>query len=142
MNSGHTPTYQPLLSTLILVAFITLGLVIQACVADTSSSSDTITLFNPDSLNVLSASQEGGSLTATKTKGAILLNYGGTHNRTGEVRIYDAKNNLVYGEKELELIAGKITRLNFENTNSDSYQLFVFFENGEFLVSSVEVSAK
>lgn len=139
MNFGRTEKFQPLLSTAILVAFLVFVLVVQACIDDKSPSSDHVTLFDPDSLRVLSTSQEGESLIATKTKGAILLNYGGTYNRTGEVRIYDGKNNLVYGDKELELIAGNITKLNFENTDSDTYQLFVFFDNGEFLVSTVEV---
>lgn len=142
MNFGHSSTYQPLLSTLILVGFITLILVVQACVADKTPPNDSITLFDPDSLRVHSTSKTSESLSATKTKGAILLSYTGAQNRVGKVRIYDAENTLVYGEKDLELVAGKITRVNFENAPSESYQLFVFFDDGEFLLTTVEVPEK
>jgi len=140
MNFGFTAKYQSLLTSLILVVTLSIVGAFQACRTDKSQSTDQASIFNPDSLSIISAAQQPETLSATKSDGTLLLTYTGIYDEVVNLRIYNSENSLVYGEKELKLVAGEETRIDFENISSDAYQLIVFFQNGEFLVTEVEIS--
>lgn len=138
MIFGYTAKHQSLITSLLFGVLVISFLIFQACKTDKPRLDDQAVIFHPDSLPIVSASQKPESLSATRIKDGILLTYSGSHDQVVKVRIYDDDNRLVYGERELILKIGNSTRINFESISFDHYQLFVFFDNNEFLVAEVK----
>ncbi|MEL6252216.1 MAG: hypothetical protein AAFR87_09420 [Bacteroidota bacterium] len=130
---GFAAKYQLLLSSLILAAFLFFLLSFPSCQSEQRPAEQSHVIYNPDSLSIISTSQLSGKLNAKLSDMKVYLHYNGKTDEIVKVRIYNAENNLIYGEKELTLLAEKDTPLDVELLSPGDYQVFVFFDDAEFL---------
>lgn len=141
MQHSFAAKYQLLLSSILLGIFISLVLMFPACMDDTSQQKGR-EVFEPNLHAVLSASQKLGKLNAILEEEKIRLDYIGEKDESVIVRIYDEKNNLIYGAKDFLLRPEIETHIDFKEYASGMYQLYIFFDNGEFLNTELEIPRK
>lgn len=139
MLLGYAAKYQILFSSLLLVALLLCLASVPACKDEKNSPSSSQAIYLPDSISIISASENAGMLSASYEDRKIQLSYEGIRDEQVRVRIYDASNSLVYGEKELTLLVQGKSKLDFEGIVPGSYQIFVFFQDAEFLSTELEI---
>ena len=138
---GFAAKYQLLLSSLILAALLFFLLSFPSCQSEQKHAEQSHVIYNPDSLSIISTSQLSGKLAAKLSDMKVILFYQGKTDEIVKVRIYNDENNLIYGEKELTLLAEKDTPLDVEQLSPGTYQVFVFFDDAEFLSTELLISA-